>query len=125
MADAKTRQEKVKIHQQAEDERVKTRNALKVSFKKIMKEPAFAQIQYMLGHLADLHKKMGTDGTGYRDIGLDIGGNMKQELVFFDKDKRISEIDKASGLEEGLAWLDSQVTDKALEPITAKKVIQQ
>lgn len=125
MADQKGRVAKAKkAHEQANKERADEANALRISFKNIKDEPAFQHTLYMLQHLADLHTRVAKDGGGYRDTGRrDISGNAEQELVFFTPEKRMSELDQASGLEEGLAWMQRQITDDALKPIVPKKVV--
>lgn len=110
------------IHAQMTDERIKAANALKVSYKQIKDQPAFQDVMAKLQKLADLHTKMAKDGVGYRDRGTtNVAGQPEQELVFFTNNKRASELDRANGLEEGLAYIERQITDEALKPLQVKK----
>lgn len=125
MADNKSRIEKAKkAHTEANKARAEKLNELRVSYKKIKDTPAFKDILYMLQHLADLHSKMAKDGVGYRDTGQkSITGVSEQELIYFTPEKRVGELDRAAGLEEGVGYIERQITDDALKPVTPKKVV--
>lgn len=123
--EAKTRMQKVKEeHQKKATERANKQNGLKVSYKKIMDEPAFKDILEKGAQFASYHLKLAKDGVGYQQTGeMDEYGNPKQNTVFFDHDKRVTELDKAAGIEELTAYIDRQISEEGLTPTTPKKIV--
>lgn|ERR1044072_946855 len=114
---------KKKAQQDAAKERVDAINDLRISYKKIKDEPAFQDILKKGKMLADYHLKMAKDGVGYRDTGeLDDAGNPRQELIFFDQNKRTSELDKAAGVEEVIAYVEKQAEASETQ-LKSKKVV--
>lgn len=112
------------LHQKKNEERASIINELRVSYKKIREEPAFQDILAKAKQFAGYHLKMAKDGVGFRETGQkDEEGNPLQETVFFDKDKRTTELDKAAGIEELVAYLERQTSDENLDPVKAKKVV--
>jgi hypothetical protein len=120
-----TRMEKAKAaHTAASKSRADKINEVKASFKKIKDEPAFQHILLKAREFAGYHSKMAKDGVGYRQTGaLDANGNPIQETVFFDHNKRVTEMDKAAGIEELIDYVERQITDDALTPVVAKKAV--
>lgn len=124
MADQTGRVTKAKkIHQEANQKRVDEINELRISYKKIKDEPAFLDILYKLQQFADLHLSLAKAGGGYEDAGADISGKPQQKYVRFTMEQRTAALDKADGLDQGIAYIKRQVADEALVPIKAKKVV--
>lgn len=112
------------LHQKKNQERADKINELRISYKKIKNEPAFADILVKSQQFADYHLKMAKDGVGYRETGReDKNGNPIQETVFFDSNKRVTELDKAAGIEEIVAYLERMTDEDNLQPVPAKKVV--
>lgn len=113
-----------KAHEQANQERAKTENELRVSYAKIKDEPAFLDILNKGKQFGGYHLKMAKDGVGYRETGRkDDSGNPVQETVFFDQHKRVTELDKAAGIEELTAYIEGRVSDERLSQVKPKKVV--
>lgn len=120
----KKRASKIEAHKEATKERTRHSNDLRISFKKIKDEPAFAEIMRMAKGFADYHSKMAKDGVGYRDNGnRDISGNPQQEIVYFTNEKRVSEMDKAAGIEEVIDYLVRNTSGENLKPLVSKKTV--
>jgi hypothetical protein len=136
MADEPTQKEQVKAanlsraqlakiaHEKANERRAQHENELRVSYAKIKDEPAFLDIIKKLKGFSSYHEKMAKDGVGFQETGeRDASGNISQRTVFYDKDKRLSELDKSSGLDEGIAYIEGRVTKERLEQVRTTKVI--
>lgn len=123
--DEKNRIQKVKeVHQKAAKDRASKQNELKVSYKKIKDEPAFKDILAKAKSFHDYHLKLAKDGIGYQQTGgKDEFGNPIQQTVFFSHEKRVTELDKAAGVEELFLYIERQITDEALTPVVAKKIV--
>lgn len=120
-----TRAQAAKIaHQKANKQRTRNENELRISYKNIKDEPAFQDILAKARQFAGYHLKMAKDGVGYRETGAkDDTGNPIQETVFFDQHKRVTELDKAAGIDEIVGYIEGRVSDERLEPLKAKKVV--
>lgn len=123
--DEKTRIQKVKEeHQKKANERASAQNDLKLSYKKIMSEPAFLDILSKAKQFASYHLTLAKDGVGFQQTGeQDASGNAKQATVFFSHEKRVTELDKAAGIEELSGYIERQIADDALVPIAPKKIV--
>lgn len=124
-AETKTRpQAKKEEHQKKANERANHQNELKISYKKIMNEPAFLDILKMAKQYSAYHLKLAKDGVGYQQTGAkDDSGNPVQATVFFSHEKRVTELDKAAGVEEITDYIERQISDEGLTPITPKKIV--
>lgn len=112
------------LHQKKNQERADKINELRISYKRIKEEPAFKDILVKAQQFADYHLKMAKDGVGYRETGgKDAEGNALQETVFFDSNKRVTELDKAAGIEEIVGYLERMTIEENLQPVPAKKVV--
>lgn len=120
-----TRAQAAKIaHQKANEQRAQTENELRISYKKIKDEPAFQDILTKAKQFAGYHLKMAKDGVGFRETGQrDDSGNPVQETVFFDQHKRVTELDKAAGIDEIVGYIEGRVTEERLQPLKAKKIV--
>jgi len=88
-------------HKRKSAERAAETDSLQHSYARIKDEPAFKDILAKAKSFAAYHTKMAKDGVGYRDTGqFDAKGDAIQEIVYYDQPKRLSELDKASGIEE-------------------------
>lgn len=88
--------------------------SIRHSYARIKDEPAFQDILAKAKSFAGYHTKMAKDGVGYRDTGqFDEKGKPIQEIVYYDQPKRLSELDKASGIEELEAYVLRQLTPTA------------
>jgi hypothetical protein len=121
----KTRIQKVKDeHQKKANERANKQNELKVSYKKIIDEPAFKDILAKAKQFAAYHLTLAKDGVGYQQTGgKDDSGNPLQATVFFSHEKRVTELDKAAGIEELSNYIERQVSEEALTPVAPKKIL--
>lgn len=122
-ADTKTRIQKVKEeHQKKANDRANKQNELKISYKKILNEPAFQDILAKGKQFASYHLTLAKDGVGYQQTGAkDDSGNPLQQTVFFSHEKRVTELDKAAGIEELTSYIERQTSDEGLTPVAAKK----
>lgn len=123
--DEKTRIQKVKErHIQMANERAGKQNELIISYKKIKDSAAFKDILDKAKSFHDYHLKLAKDGVGYQQTGAkDDSGNPVQQTVFFSHEKRVTELDKAAGVEELLLYIERQTSDEALQPKPPKKVV--
>jgi len=95
-------------------------DSLRHSYARIKDEPAFQDILKKAKSFAAYHNKMAKDGVGYRDTGrFDEKGNAIQEIVYYTGEKRLGELDKASGIEELEDYILRQLT------ASAKKVLEE
>jgi uncharacterized linocin/CFP29 family protein len=125
VVEQKTRIQKVKEeHQKRANERANNQNELKVSYKKIMNEPAFKDILVKGKQFAAYHLTLAKDGVGYQQTGSkDDSGNAVQQTVFFSHEKRVTELDKAAGIEELSSYIERQISEEALNPSAPKKIV--
>jgi hypothetical protein len=123
--DNRTRlQKKKEVHQLAAKNRADAQNTLKISYKKIREEPAFADILVKAQGLHDLHLRLAKDGVGYQNTGkMDANGNPEQATVFFTHEKRVTELDKAAGIEELTDYIKRQTSDENITPVAPKKIV--
>lgn len=121
----KTRIQKVKEeHQKKANERANAQNELKISYKKIKDEPAFKDILAKAAQFASYHLTLAKDGVGYQQTGQkDDSGNPVQQTVFFSHEKRVTELDKAAGIEELQSYIERQISDEGLTPVAPKKIV--
>lgn len=119
-----TRAQRVVLHQKSEEKRVKHENELRISYKRIKDEPAFLDILEKGKQFAGYHMKMAKGGVGFRETGQkDSSNNPVQETVFFDQHKRVTELDRAAGIEEIVGYVEGRVTEERLQPAKPKKII--
>ncbi len=107
------------------EERAAELDSLKHSYARIKDEPAFQDILEKAKSYAAYHTKMAKDGVGYRDTGrFDDNNKAIQEIVYYDQPKRLSELDKAAGIEELEDYIKRQITSsiKAAETTEAAPV---
>jgi hypothetical protein len=110
VVEQKTRIQKVKEeHQKRANERANNQNELKVSYKKIMNEPAFKDILVKGKQFAAYHLTLAKDGVGYQQTG--------------SKDDSGNELDKAAGIEELSSYIERQISEEALNPSAPKKIV--
>jgi hypothetical protein len=101
-------------HKARVEEQSKEVDAIKHSYARIKDEPAFRDLLAKAKSFAAYHTKMAKDGVGYRDTGeFDAKGKPVQEIVYYDQAKRLSELDKASGIEELEGYVLRQLTESA------------
>lgn len=114
-------QVKRSAHKAKAEARVSEVQSLKHSYAQIQNEPAFLDILAKAKSFAGYHTKMAKDGVGYRDTGrFDENGKPIQEIVYYDQPKRLSELDKASGIEELEDYILRQLTPTAKETVEAE-----
>ena len=111
-------QGRVQVRRAAHKEKAAVRaseiDSIKHSYARIKDEPAFRDILAKAKSFAAYHTKMAKDGVGYRDTGrFDENGKPIQEIVYYDQPKRLSELDKASGIEELEDYMLRQLTAAA------------
>jgi len=93
---------------------------LQHSYARIKDEPAFQDLLAKAKSFAAYHTKMAKDGVGYRDTGeFKENGQPVQEVVYYDQAKRLSELDKASGIEELEGYILRQLTPTAVAAVEA------
>lgn len=96
------------------EEMVQDIDAMRHSYARIKDEPAFQDILAKAKSFAAYHLKMAKDGVGYRDTGeFDSKNKPIQEVVYYDQPKRLSELDKAAGIEELEGYILRQLTTAA------------
>lgn len=114
-------QVKRKAHKDKAAVRASEIDSIKHSYARIKDEPAFLDILAKAKSFAGYHTKMAKDGVGYRDTGqFDEKGKPIQEIVYYDQPKRLSELDKASGIEELEDYVLRQLTAAAKVEIEAE-----
>lgn len=104
-AQVKRAQQKKRNEEMAQDV-----DAMRHSYARIKDEPAFRDILAKAKSFAAYHTKMAKDGVGYRDTGeFDERNQPKQEIVYYTNEKRVSELDKAAGIEELEDYIQRQL----------------
>ena len=111
-------QGRLQIKKAAHKEKTQARAAaietIQHSYARIKDEPAFVDILAKAKSFAAYHTKMAKDAVGYRDTGeVYENGKPVQEVVYYDQDKRVSELDKAAGIEELEDYILRQLTESA------------
>lgn len=111
-------------HEAANKKRADAINEVRLSYAKIKDEPAFLDILAKIKSYSEYHTKMGKDGIGFRKTGqVNMEGKELEEMVVYDKDKRMSEIDKSAGIDEVGDYINRQLEAAAAGPVKPKKVI--
>lgn len=109
------RQLKTEERDRLVQERENAQKAMKAEYRKIAGIPALVDMSKKLRTLADYHAKLAKDGVGYEKNADGSPGQM----VRMSPDQRLTELDKAAGLEEMVDYLTRMLT---IEPVkTAKK----
>lgn len=82
---------------------------LKSLYIKEQENPVLLDVMKKLKSFADYHTKMAKDGVGVRNTGHKLeNGEAEMETIYYSSEKRLSELDKAAGLEEMLAYVERQ-----------------
>lgn len=97
------------VHKKAAAERQSEEDAIKASYIKIAKEPAMQDVITKLKELVGYHEKIAKDGVGYKNV-TNADGVTNQELIYFTPEKRLGELDRAAGIEEGLSYIERRLT---------------
>lgn len=106
-------------HKARVEEQSKEIDAIKHSYARIKDEPAFRDLLAKAKSFAAYHTKMAKDGVGYRDTGqFDERNKPIQEIVYYTNEKRVSELDKAAGIEELEDYILRQIPVSAKEEVT-------
>ena len=112
-------------HKARVEEQSKEVDAIKHSYARIKDEPAFRDLLAKMKAFAGYHTKMAKDGVGYRDTGeFDEKNKPIQEIVYYTNEKRVSELDKAAGIEEIEDYVVRQVNDGTVLAEAAKEAEQ-
>lgn len=105
------RQNKKELHEKMDVERKSTSDSLKIEYTKLRKNPAMLDLRAKLKAFSEWHLKVAKDGVGYRKTGTDANGKDIMEIVYHTNNKRVSELDRAAGLQEGIDYLDRQLVE--------------
>jgi hypothetical protein len=106
-------------HKARVEEQTKEIEAVKHSYARIKDEPAFRDLLAKAKSFAAYHTKMAKDGVGYRDTGqFDEKGKPIQEIVYYTNEKRVSELDKAAGIEELEDYILRQIPATVKEEVS-------
>ena len=110
--DKSRRDKKLEAHEQKVRERTREQELIKHEFAKLKDNPVILDIQKKAKSLADYHTKVAKDGVGFKKntVATEHGLKEEQEVVYLTHEKRVTELDKAAGLEELLAYLDRMLT---------------
>lgn len=107
---ATKRQAVKELHEKRSKERADAINAMKIEYKKLKDMPAVIDFLKKMKSLCAYHTKIAKDGVGYRSTGQkDDHGNPIEELIYHTNEKRISELDKAAGIQEAIDMLERQL----------------
>ena len=108
--DPRTRaQLKRDLHKKKTEERQREIDALKHEYALIKDSPALADILGKARQFADWHLKLAKDGVGSKQTGVDDDGNPKFEDYYLTSEQRIAELDKASGQEQLIAYIEGKL----------------
>lgn len=109
--DPRTRaQVKKELHQKNEEERKRAAEQLKADYASIADSPALADILAKARQFADWHLKLAKDGVGSKNVGVDPETNQPQfEDYYLTSEQRIAELDKASGQEQLIAYIEGKL----------------
>lgn len=91
--------------ERATNERVNAEKALTAEYLKIAKTPAFQDLLSKVKSFGDYHLKIAKDGVGLKDVS-----EGRQEIIKLSHEERVSELDKAAGIEEILDYLTRKTT---------------
>lgn len=80
--------------------RANAERALTAEYLKIAKTPAFQDLLSKVKSFSELHVRVAKDGVGRRE----------QQIVKLNPEERVSELDKAAGIEEILDYLERKTT---------------
>lgn len=98
------RSKKIETHQRAQKERQSTTELVRASYLQIKDSEAIADLFKKCREFAAYHTQVAKDGVGYKMV------DDTQEIVQLTPEKRLSELDKAAGIEEIIGYLERQVT---------------
>lgn len=91
-------------------ESLRKRRVLYDEYKKIEDSVAFKDLMKRFELQVAWHTKVSKDGVGYRKVPVG-GGQFKDEVFDLSPEKRLSELDRAAGLEEGLQYIENMLTE--------------
>lgn len=102
-----TKRQKIKkVHDEKAKERADEQGLLKAQYYALKDDPVIINLLEKIKSFADWHSKIAKDGVGYRE---DAEG--KQQVVKLSPEDRVSELDKAAGIEEISDFLNRQFAD--------------
>lgn len=103
------RQIKQQEREQKTKDRVNAEKALKAEYHKIAKSPALLDLLAKVKSFADYHTKVAKDGVGFQE-SRDDEGALQQMVIRLEPAQRLTELDKAAGIQEIIDYLDRKIT---------------
>ena len=97
-------EEKIKSRKEVAKQKANELNDLRLEYRSIKDSAAFGDILRFARQMSAYHTKVAKDGVAY---------NEKAETVNLDPQKRLSELDRAAGIEEIVAYLE-RMTDEGV-----------
>jgi hypothetical protein len=108
------------LHEKNSQIRKGEAETLKAQYLKEKANPVLVDILTKAKSFASYHTKMAQDGVGARATNDRYeNGQPVMETVYYSNEKRISEIDKASGILELVDYIERQIT----EPKPSEEVV--
>lgn len=108
--DQRTRaQVKRDLHKQKTEERKREADEIRHQYAQIKDSPALADILAKARTFAAYHLKLAKDGVGAKQEGVDESGRPKMVDYYLTSEQRIAELDKASGQEQLIAYIEDKL----------------
>lgn len=107
------REEKRQARERAVAQREAREKQLKADYRKIKDEPAFVDLVAKIRSFAEYHTKIAKDGVGFENkvIGQHEGAPIQEQVVVkLTHEQRVTDLDKAAGIEEILDYVTRKVT---------------
>lgn len=114
------KRKKIETHERKSKERLNAVKQVHAMYQNPANADLLSDILKKAKAFSAYHVQMSKDGVGYRSTGAKLeDGSPEQELFFFTSEKRVSEIDKAAGIDELINYIERQLNATTPEP-TAK-----
>jgi hypothetical protein len=98
------------VHEQKSKERADEAKLLKANYLKGADSPVLLDVLAKARSFAAYHTKLAQDGVGVRKTGHKLENSTDEvETVYYSNEKRLSELDRASGLQELVAYIERQL----------------
>lgn len=116
-----TRVQKVKaLHEEKDRERQGNAQTLKAEYLRAADDVVLKDILAKAHSFVAYFEKLAKDGVGAKKVGEDVDGRDIIEDITFTPDQRLSNLDKASGIESLIAYIEGKLKVEMPAPVSAE-----
>ena len=111
-----TRAQKVELHKKNTEQRVADGRELKMAYEKEADSVVLTDILTKAHNFVKYFEKIAKDGMGGRVVGKRDDGSDLVEDYYLTPAQRLSNLDKASGIESLIAYIEGKIKIQVIDP---------